>query len=89
MKSYLFLISGRVQGVWYRATVQKNAQSAGFSGYVRNLPDSRVEAGVTCRVEELSLFRELLREGSKLSYVDHIEQEETDEIFNGAFIVRQ
>lgn len=37
-------ISGRVQGVYYRAFVQNIADSFGLKGWVRNLPDKRVEA---------------------------------------------
>jgi acylphosphatase len=37
-------ISGRVQGVCFRAYTQRKAQSLGLSGYVRNLADGNVEA---------------------------------------------
>ncbi len=38
-----FIISGRVQGVWYRASTQQQAQALGISGYARNRPDGSVE----------------------------------------------
>jgi acylphosphatase len=38
------LISGRVQGVWFRAYTRDMAASLGLKGYVKNLPDGRVEA---------------------------------------------
>jgi acylphosphatase len=37
------LVSGRVQGVYYRASAQQRARAAGISGHARNLEDGRVE----------------------------------------------
>jgi acylphosphatase len=38
------VVSGRVQGVWFRAATRAEAGRLGLSGWVRNLPDGRVEA---------------------------------------------
>jgi len=78
MQNYKFLVSGRVQGVYYRANVAKNAKLAGFNGYVRNLADGRVEAGVSCEEIELEIFIALLKKGSPRSSVKGIEHNETE-----------
>jgi acylphosphatase len=44
MITYQCIVSGKVQGVCYRASIQEIASEAGFDGYVMNLPDGRVKA---------------------------------------------
>lgn len=88
MRSYKFFVSGRVQGVYYRANVSKNAQEAGFNGYVKNLDDGRVEAGVTCDEAGLVRFKKILQKGSVSSQVVAIEVLESSEVFSGPFEVR-
>lgn len=38
------IVSGRVQGVWFRASTQSAAAERGVAGWVRNLPSGQVEA---------------------------------------------
>ena len=88
MKSYIFKISGKVQGVYYRANVKNNANIFGYSGYVRNMPDGTVEAGVTCEEAQLNGFVGILKKGSKQSNVTSIKQIESKEVFNKEFEIR-
>jgi acylphosphatase len=65
-------VSGMVQGVGYRFFTQRVAEELNLSGWVRNLPDGRVQAdveGPRARVEEL-LVR--LRIGPRLSSVTDV-----------------
>lgn len=89
MKSYRFIIRGRVQGVWYRKSVQELAAKAGFDGYIRNLSDGSVEAVVTCDKKRLKDFTALLQRGSDLSYVEETEMTELGDTFDNGFVVRQ
>ena len=38
-----YLVNGRVQGVFYRGTVERHARELRITGYAKNLPDGRVE----------------------------------------------
>ena len=89
MQSYKFLVSGRVQGVYYRANVAKNAKKSGFSGYVKNLDDGRVEAVVTCEPSELEAFKNILQKGSPISKVTSLEEHPCSEHFSGLFRVQK
>lgn len=66
-------ISGRVQGVGFRAFTRREAKNLNLSGWVKNLADGRVEAvicGEKSKVEELL---KLLKDGPRLARVDEME----------------
>ncbi len=54
-------VEGRVQGVWFRDSAWREADRLGIRGWVRNLPDGRVEAvyeGSQAAVEEMLAWTE-------------------------------
>jgi len=57
------VVSGRVQGVWFRGGTQDAARSAGVRGWVRNLPDRRVEAVLQGERAALEKVLDFLRVG--------------------------
>jgi acylphosphatase len=67
------LIGGRVQGVAYRYFAEKYAISFGITGWVRNLPDGRVEVLAEGGREDIDRFLARLRAGPRLALVDDFE----------------
>jgi acylphosphatase len=57
------LVSGRVQGVFYRASTQQKAREFGVTGYARNLPDGRVEVLACGEPGAVDAFCEWLWQG--------------------------
>lgn len=72
MELYRFIISGKVQGVFYRKSVSQNAMLAGYKGSIKNLRDGSVEVYVMINADEIEGFLELLKQGSPLSEVENI-----------------
>ena len=58
-----YLVSGRVQGVGFRYFVQDAAVREGVSGFVRNVPDGRVEAQVEGELEAVTRVERALAQG--------------------------
>jgi acylphosphatase len=62
-------VTGKVQGVYFRAWVFDQAQSLGLSGWVRNLQDGKVEILAQGDPAGLAALKERLPQGSPLSRV--------------------
>lgn len=67
------LISGRVQGVAYRAHAREVAAGLGLLGYVRNLPDGRVEVVAEGSREAVVRLIEWCKDGPAFARVDGVE----------------
>jgi acylphosphatase len=66
-------VSGRVQGVYFRATTRETAASAGVDGWVRNLDDGRVEAVFEGPAPAVESVVEFCHEGSEAAVVDSVD----------------
>jgi acylphosphatase len=71
-------VSGRVQGVFYRATCVRQAESLGLRGFARNLPDGRVEVLACGEAAAVERFIAWLWEGSPASKVTGVETSDAD-----------
>ncbi len=63
------LVSGRVQGVFFRAKTMQEAIRLGVNGWVRNLPDGRVEAVFEGEKEVVDAAVEFCRKGTRSAVV--------------------
>jgi len=70
------LLSGRVQGVFFRAETQEAARRNGVSGWVRNTSDGRVEAVFEGRDEDVDRMVQWCRNGPPNARVDDIRVQE-------------
>jgi acylphosphatase len=65
-------ISGRVHGVFFRAYVESRAEDLNLTGYVRNLPDGKVEVRAEGERERLEKLVHYLEVGSPAARVDKV-----------------
>ena len=69
------LVQGRVQGVGFRAFVQSQAIRRELKGWVKNLPDGRVESEVEGDEPLVNEFIQTVRRGPSLSRVQNVDLE--------------
>ncbi|MFI5315590.1 MAG: acylphosphatase [Myxococcota bacterium] len=73
MRRVRCLVSGRVQGVFFRGATQARMRELGLRGWVRNLPDGRVEALVEGADGAVADALEFLRRGPRGAQVSGVE----------------
>lgn len=66
------VVTGRVQGVAYRANMRREAQRLGVTGWVRNRSDGSVEAMVAGSAEQVAAIINWARRGPPAAQVEHV-----------------
>ena len=79
IKTYQLNVSGKVQGVWYRASAKEKALSLGLTGKIWNEQDGSVGAIVQGDLNKILEFTEWCEEGPPLANVDEVTSEEIDD----------
>jgi acylphosphatase len=79
VKARRVVISGKVQGVWYRAWTQDEAVKRGLEGWVRNLSTGQVEALFAGPATSIEAMIEACRKGPPLARVSGIESFDAEE----------
>src|SRR3546814_17650141 len=75
MAAARFLVSGKVQGVFFRASTREQAQRLGLRGHARNLPDGRVAVLAAGDADALDALATWLQHGPQQAPVEAVERE--------------
>jgi acylphosphatase len=73
-----FTVSGKVQGVWFRASTREQARRLGLAGHALNLPDGRVEVLACGDPAALELLEQWLWQGPDLARVSAVDRVEVE-----------
>jgi acylphosphatase len=87
MSNARFLVSGKVQGVFFRASARHEALRLGLHGHARNLADGRVEVIASGSDEALREFEQWLRRGPPAARVDDVSRSGHEEAVQEGFLV--
>jgi acylphosphatase len=71
-------LTGRVQGVGFRAFTRRRAKKLGIKGWVKNLADGRVEAVFSGPEKKVERMLELVGQGPNFAKVDNMKSKEED-----------
>lgn len=86
MAAARFLVSGKVQGVFFRAPTREHAVDLGLSGRATNLPDGRVEVIAEGNADALDALEAWLRHGPPSARVDGVARSDWDGAVNEGFV---
>ena len=81
------LVSGRVQGVWFRESCRQEAEARGVAGWARNLSDGRVEVWLEGNVTEVEAVTAWCRHGPPRAEVVDVDIEAREPTGRAGFTV--
>jgi acylphosphatase len=87
MSGARFLVSGKVQGVFFRASTRDEALRLGLNGYARNLADGQVEVVAAGRTEALHELEQWLWQGPPAARVSDVQRSDYPELVAKGFAV--
>lgn len=74
------VVSGRVQGVFYRASTQEQALSLGLKGWVKNMGDGQVELKACGSAQHIKQLQDWLWQGPPNAQVNEVVCEDSDDV---------
>ncbi len=72
MPTFHLLITGKVQGVFYRASAKEKALMLGISGWIKNTKEGAVEAIITGSQENIETFIDWCKQGPRHAIVENV-----------------
>lgn len=78
MAAARFLVGGRVQGVFFRASTRQEALRLGLTGYAKNLPDGRVEVLAVGDAAAIAALAGWLAHGPPLAKVETLRHDDVE-----------
>ncbi len=82
------IVSGKVQGVFFRNTTQKKAQELGLTGWIKNLPNGDVELVACGERDPIMLLTEWLWQGPETAEVSNVTWNEIDFEKHQSFFIK-
>jgi acylphosphatase len=79
------VVSGRVQGVFFRTSCASEARARGLGGWVRNLPDGRLEAAFEGIDADVDAMIRWCRRGPPAARVDDVEVTSEEPVGDSTF----
>lgn len=79
MTAARFIVTGKVQGVFFRASTREQMRTLGLRGHAKNLDDGSVEVVAAGNVATLDQLQAWLRHGPPLARVDGVARSPADE----------
>jgi acylphosphatase len=87
MPAVRFLVTGRVQGVFFRASTRTEAVRLGIAGVARNLDDGRVEVVASGPDAALAALERWLQQGPPAARVENVSREPVDDRDDDGFSI--
>lgn len=81
------IVSGKVQGVYFRVSTQEVAFELGVIGYANNLPNGDVEVAIEGPDDKVERLLEWLQQGPDMARVDKVETVLSEKLLTQAFLV--
>ena len=89
MPTVCLLITGKVQGVFYRATAKRKANELDITGWIKNTREGNVEATVSGNERQLNEFINWCKRGPDRAIVEKVIVSDTEDmVFEGFAVLR-